>query len=299
MDIEPFGKDHATPGGSRDSCIEIADKIFGIRAPFGIAYEWVGQSKRGKDLGDMSSSGFKGFTPRQWVEVAEPEILRYIYMRTDIAKRVVLDLEKMDIYYDNFDKATRSHFKKDRDDEEELEAFSWNLAVKDGKEPHFTLAYRHAALLSQILPSENKVEWAVNRLKDTGLIKEEPSQDDIDGLRTRLALAKKWVETYAPEYRVKLLESLPDGIKSNFRNEDKTAMGIFMDALSDVDWSEESIKDIMVELTKSGRLGIETKRFFKVFYMTFLGSEKGPRAAPFISILDKGFVIERLKEVAS
>src|SRR5437867_2967556 len=63
VDIEPFGKDHATPGGSRDSCKEAARVLLGFEPPFGIPYEWVGYAEKGVDLGDMDSSDFKGFWP--------------------------------------------------------------------------------------------------------------------------------------------------------------------------------------------------------------------------------------------
>ena len=65
VDIEPFGKDHATPGGSRDSCKEVAETVMRFPPPMGIPYEWVGIADRGKDLGDMGSSDFLGFTPAQ------------------------------------------------------------------------------------------------------------------------------------------------------------------------------------------------------------------------------------------
>ncbi|MEM4790335.1 MAG: lysine--tRNA ligase, partial [Thermofilum sp.] len=56
VDFEPYGKDHATPGGSRDSCNELASSVFGFNPPTGLAYEWVGYRVGGKDVGDMGSS---------------------------------------------------------------------------------------------------------------------------------------------------------------------------------------------------------------------------------------------------
>jgi len=109
VDIEPFGKDHATPGGSRDSCKDIAKNIMNLDPPFGIPYEWVGMSEEGTDLGDMSSSTFKGFTPKEWLELGEPQSLRFIYLQTNPSKRIVLDLSKMDIYHDHLDLGYRSY----------------------------------------------------------------------------------------------------------------------------------------------------------------------------------------------
>src|SRR5207302_10879247 len=105
LDIGPFGKDHATPGGSRDSCKEIAETIMHFRAPMGIPYEWVGTSDRGKDLGDMGSSDFLGFSPGEWGEVADPQVLRYLYAYNPIVRRIVVDLYRVDASYGGYDRA--------------------------------------------------------------------------------------------------------------------------------------------------------------------------------------------------
>jgi lysyl-tRNA synthetase class 1 len=50
--VEPFGKDHATKGGSYDTGAAICREVFEAEPPFPITYEWI--SLKGK--GDMSSS---------------------------------------------------------------------------------------------------------------------------------------------------------------------------------------------------------------------------------------------------
>jgi lysyl-tRNA synthetase class I len=42
-----------------------------------------------------------------------------------------------------------------------------------------------------------------------------------------------------------------------------------------------------------------TSRFFRNLYLVLLGTEKGPRAAPFLAVLDKRFVLERLRDAAA
>src|SRR5207245_766861 len=158
VDIEPFGKDHATPGGSRDSCAEIAETIMHFRPPMGIPYEWVGIADRGKDLGDMGSSDFLGFTPAQWVEVGDPEVLRSL--------------------------------------------------APPPKEKPFALSYRHAAFLSQISPESDRLEWCLNRMRDTGMLTRRATEFERARIARRLAQSRVWVEKYATENRVKLLESL-------------------------------------------------------------------------------------------
>src|SRR5206468_2926428 len=170
--FEPFGKDHATPGGSRDSCAEIAETIMHFRPPMGIPYEWVGIADRGKDLGDMGSSDFLGFTPAQWVEVGDPEVLRYIYAFNPIFRRVVLDLYRIDSYHDTFDRAEAAFFSEKRQGDEDDQARSYELAylASPPKEKPFALSYRHAAFLSQISPESGRLEWCLKRMRDTGML---------------------------------------------------------------------------------------------------------------------------------
>src|SRR2546426_379270 len=165
VDIEPFGKDHATPGGSRDSCAEIAETIMHFRPPMGIPYEWVGIADRGKDLGDMGSSDFLGFTPAQWVAVGDPEVLRYIYAFNPIARRVVLDLYRVDSYHDTFDRAEAAFYSEKRQGDEDDQARSYELAylASPPKEKPFALSYRHASFLSQISPESGQLGWSLSQ----------------------------------------------------------------------------------------------------------------------------------------
>ena len=298
VDIEPFGKDHATPGGSRDSCAEIAQTIMHFRPPMGIPYEWVGIADRGKDLGDMGSSDFLGFTPSQWVEVGDPEVLRYTYAFNPIARRVVLDLYRADTYHDTFDRAEDAFYSSDREGDEDDQARSYELAylAPVPKEQPFALSYRHAAFLSQISPESGRLEWCLKRMRDTGMLTRVPTEGERARIGRRLTQSRVWVEKYAPENRVKLLESLPREVRSQLDADDRSALRLYATRAAAVPWNEESIKESMVVLTKKGGLPVETGRFFRDLYLILLGSEMGPRAAPFLAVLEKDWVLRRLNE---
>jgi lysyl-tRNA synthetase class 1 len=299
VDVEPFGKDHATPGGSRDSCKEVAKVILGIEPPFGIPYEWVGIAEKGVDLGDMDSSDFKGFWPGDWLRVADAEVLRYIYLVNPVGRRIVLDLGKMDVYHDAFDAAERSFYAMQRSEDEEVQARSYELAQLDPQpmEAPFQLSYRHAAFLHQISPPANRLEWCLARLKDTGILTRRLSDFDVDRVRRRLEQGGVWVEKYAPENKVVLLERLPTEVLVLLTPEDREALRTFASKAESTEWREDAIKGLMVALTKGGALPVDTPRFFRDLYLVLLGEEKGPRAAPFLAVLDKKFVLRRLLEV--
>ena len=43
---------------------------------------------------------------------------------------------------------------------------------------------------------------------------------------------------------------------------------------------------------------VKTPEFFRALDLVLLGKERGPRAAPFLAVLDKDFVIQRVREAA-
>jgi len=162
----------------------------------------------------------------------------------------------------------------------------------------FLLPYRHAAYLSQISPEQDRVDWVVRRLRDTRVLQRDLSQDERDRVRRRLAQARQWVEAYAPENRVALLERLTDEVRAQLTKQDRESLMIFAVKAEAANWREEAIKGAMVALTKGEKLPVLQSRFFRNLYLVLLGTEKGPRAAPFLAVLDKRFVLDRLRDAA-
>jgi len=301
VDVEPFGKDHAAPGGSRDSCKDIAQNVMRFAPPFGIPYEWVGYGEKGVDQGDMGSSDAIGFGPATWAAVGDPEVLRYTYLSVPPSRRIVLDLTRADAYHDGFDAGERAHFGGGTTEEEQLHARTYDLAAMDRPpaNPRFLLPYRHAAYLAQIAPKEGKLEWVLRRLQETGVLAREIDGEDRTRVDRRLSQAWAWVERYAPENKVVLLERLTDEVRVALSETDRTALRMWADRAAGIDWREEAIKRSMVELTSAGTLPVKTPEFFRALYLVFLGEERGPRAAPFLAVLDKAFVLGRVREAAA
>ena len=75
--VEPFGKDHASRGGSYDTGTRISHEVFEHEPPFPIPYEWI----RLKGRGDMSSSKGNVLSIDRMLDVVPPEALRYLVIR--------------------------------------------------------------------------------------------------------------------------------------------------------------------------------------------------------------------------
>ena len=76
--VEPFGKDHASKGGSYDTGMRISKEIYGHEPPHPIVYEWIMLGKKGA----MSSSTGVVVSISDMLKVVPPEILRYLIIRT-------------------------------------------------------------------------------------------------------------------------------------------------------------------------------------------------------------------------
>jgi lysyl-tRNA synthetase class 1 len=85
--VEPFGKDHASRGGSYDTGKRIAREIYGYEAPYPVVYEWIMLGKQGA----MSSSTGVVVSISDMLEVVPPEVLRYLIIRTKPEKHIQFD----------------------------------------------------------------------------------------------------------------------------------------------------------------------------------------------------------------
>ena len=302
VSFEPYGKDHATPGGSRDSCNDLALNVFGIKPPVGLPYEWVGLATDGRDLGDMGSSDFLGFTPREWLEVAEPEVLRYLYLSRDPMKRVVLSLQRIPQYTDQFDQAERVYYglEEPKMEPEILErmkkSYYYSLLEPPPPEPPFQLPYSHAVILVQILPERGEIlEEALERLRKTGYLGRELRDHELRKLERRLELARTWLAKYAPpRYRIRLLEEFDERMAERVDRRALRPLRELLIKLRSAEWTEESIKRSMMSVKKEGEL---EKEFFRALYLAFFGEPSGPRIAPYLAMLDKNWVLERLERL--
>ena len=85
--IEPFGKDHASAGGSYDTGKRISAEVYDYPAPHPIVYEWI--MLKGK--GAMSSSTGVTVSISDMLEILPPEVLRYLIIRSKPEKHIEFD----------------------------------------------------------------------------------------------------------------------------------------------------------------------------------------------------------------
>jgi lysyl-tRNA synthetase class 1 len=254
----------------------------------------------------MSSSDFIGFTPREWLEVAEPELFRFLVLRTPPMRKLVVGLHEIPTYYDWYYRAERVYYKREttgKESEDILLARSYELSYAKTRPPEEMPAqppYTHLAILAQVVPREHWGNEAIRRLIASGHLPENPSKASLERVERLLPRALNWAKKYAPShYRVEILEELPREIVERIPEEYRRLLAELGRVLEKLDsWSEESIKEAMIEFTRGWDAG-RRRRLYHYLYMVFLGRESGPRAAPLFSLLPRSFVVERLQSLES
>jgi len=217
-------------------------------------------------------------------------------------RRLTLSLDQVYHYVELYDFAERVYYDVEKPDRESWEiasikrSFELSQLKPIPEEMPFQLKYLHAVILVQTLPEEDLLENAIRRLKSTGLLVKDPDPLSVSRIDLRLKKALNWIKLYAPsEFQVRLLESLPVELKSSLNGEDRALLKNLMELFEPIEWSEESIKQTMMHLTstlsKSG-----SQRLFKALYLILFGKVSGPRIAPYLAMLNKSWVLNRLRE---
>ncbi|MDY0266558.1 MAG: lysine--tRNA ligase [Methanimicrococcus sp.] len=295
---EPFGKDHASSGGSYDSGIRISREVFENEPPLPIIYEWIMLGEKGA----MSSSSGVVVSISDMLEVVPPEALRFLIMKTRPEKHIKFDpgqplLNLVDEYERYRDKADPSLF------EERIVRLSQSKDVKQSKIP-----FKQMVTIYQVAGGD--LDKIKNIARRSGF-EEEPEM--IHQMARHVGL---WLEKYAPDFaKFGVKETVPVQAAS-LTNTQRAFLKAFSDELAAAggELSPEDIQRIVYDTKNAdstisknmvqyagGEIPaeeIDTKNFFIAIYTSLLGQASGPKAGWFLTSFDKDFLIQRFREAA-
>mgnify|MGYP003393857099 CR=1 FL=1 len=288
VDIEGGGKDHSTKGGARDVANHIAREVFNIEPPFDMPYEFflVGGKK-------MSSSKGHGASAREIADLLPPHILRLALIGKDIKQQFNLEPEgdTVPVLFDTYDKYAESFFANVQDDYTRVLSLIHLPSERAKLVSHFLPRFSQVAFLVQ-MPHLSYLD-EVARLKSGELSSEDKTEAEL-----RAKYAKYWLLEYAPEdFRYEIQKELPESA-NNFSEEQKKALSEIVRYIVQNTGSLDGqvLHTALHEMRKSS--GLEAKEFFSPIYQSILGKDSGPKAGWFLSVLDREFLMKRLKEVS-
>ncbi len=268
--VEPFGKDHATAGGSYDTGKRISREIYDYEPPYPIVYEWI--MLKGK--GAMHSSTGLAISINDMLEIVPPEVLRYLIIRQRPEKHIEFDpgLSLLNLI-DEYDRV-------------EGDKRAYQLSRTESEKPS-DIPYRHMVTAVQIA-QDRGFDYLLEVLKRTNY-----DTSNLAAIRQRANNARNWLLKYAPSFvKFKVQETLPPQVKS-FTKEQKLVLEILADEL-ERGMTGQEIHDNIYTVAKD--TGLDGKQIFEIVYLALLGLKSGPRAGHFLASLDKDFVVKRFKE---
>ncbi|MCS7202706.1 MAG: lysine--tRNA ligase [Dictyoglomus sp.] len=290
--VEPFGKDHATAGGSYDTGKVIVEEIFNYPAPYPFIYEWI--YLKGK--GAMSSSKGIAISINDILKILPPSWVRYLILRYKPDKHIDFDpVNGYILLAEDYERLEKIYFGLEGTPEERKElARVFEISqVKDiPKEPGPQVPLRHIITLAQI--SLGNEELLKEMLIRSGYEKE---LNKFSEILKRVDYVRNWLENYAPSHvKFKLQEDLPQ-ITKTFLPKEKDFLKALAEKIRDKNWEGEELQNFIYQLSQE--FNIPGKRAFQLIYLSFLNQDSGPRAGYFLVSLPKDFVIRRLEEAGN
>ena len=273
--FEAYGKDIMDSVKVNDW---VADEVLKYPHPLHVRYEMF-LDKSGKKI---SKSLGNVLTPQMWLKYGSPEsIMLLLFKRIKGTRNIALsDVPKLmdeynyleDVYFDNV--KVDNELKKTK-----LRGiYEYINHQKTPSKPSLHVPYMLLVQLASVMKGENRIEYAVNKLKSYGTIKER-----TDELVNVIKLAGNWADDF--EHFEKAQVTLDDKQRK---------------ALSDLigivrgENDPKSLQTKIFEVARSN--SIEPKDFFKLLYNILLSADRGPRLGPYIVDVGTEKVVDTLKQ---
>lgn len=289
VDIEGGGKDHSTRGGSRDVANHIAREVFNVEPPLDIPYEFflVGGKK-------MSSSKGRGASAKEIAALVPAHIFRLALLGKEPKRAIdfVPNGDTIPVLFDEYDRIAQKAWIGIDDDDTRL--FRHLHLTGDTRHiiPHFLPRFSLIAFLVQMPHVDVLAE--TERMKGSAL-----TEEDREALAERGEYARLWLDQCAPEeFRYELQTGAVPELARTFSVEQKAALQQIITVFEMNQFLDGARLHAALHEIKATS-GIAPKELFSAIYLAFLGRESGPKAGWFLSVLDRNFVLERLRTVVA
>jgi lysyl-tRNA synthetase class 1 len=275
--IEPFGKDHAAPGGSFDTGTRISSKIYNYPAPYPIPFEHIllklqPQEGTKAKVTAMSSSRGTNIPVHEILEAVPPVILRHVISRARPGKHIEFNpslplLHLIDEY------------------EREIGGIGRGVAGE--------IPFRHLITLVQI--ARGDFSKLIEVIKRSGYELHEEDEEELKEIRKKARYAENWLRSYAPPHvKFEVQAAVPAEELKNLSESQKAALTLLAHELREGKiLSAEDWHNKIYEVASA--TNTEPKEVFKAIYIALLGKPSGPRAGWLLGSLDTKFLRERFE----
>ncbi|HEX3082603.1 MAG TPA: lysine--tRNA ligase [Candidatus Saccharimonadia bacterium] len=277
VSVEPFGRDHATKGGSYDTGKVLVSDVFGGRAPYPVPYEFI------NTLGDtkkMSKSVGNVLTPGDALEVMPPEILRYFVMGSRPSR--TLNFDSGLGFYTLVDEYVRARTT------EGGAALGYARAAQ-AEETISSVPFNHLVSVHQAAREDEAATREI--LERTGY--EEAVKGEWPVIARELRFVKNWLAKYAPaSVKFAVQDTLPEVELTEAQRAFLAKLAHTIEAEQDL--NGQGMHDAIYAAAEVA--GLKAGQAFVALYRVILGQDSGPKAGWFLASLDHGWLLKRLRE---
>ncbi len=279
--VEPFGREHASAGGSYDTSVHIAKNIFHTTPPIPVPYDsihMVGDTKK------MSASKGTAISAQESIKIMPIEVVRYFILRAPLNKPLFFDpvdglVKLIDEFAELIAKTPRS---KSEETLLHISTRGEQTVVSRVPFSHLVNSYQTA------LKDPAKTLQVVRRTEHAGTV-----DQDEHIIKEQLRFIDEWLRLRAPEdVKFELREKINKG---EFNEKEQRYLNLLADKIAqapddaDGSWFHNAIYEL------KDSVGLEPKELFTTLYQAIIGKNSGPRAGWFLSILPKEWLLKRLR----
>ncbi|MFQ6105821.1 MAG: lysine--tRNA ligase, partial [Candidatus Hydrothermarchaeaceae archaeon] len=281
---EGAGKEYVVPTSAWWVNAEIVERILKFPMPVPIFYEhlMIDGKKMSASLGNV-------VYPREWLDVAPPELLRFFYNKK-LMKTRSFSWKNLPMLYDDYDLHAGVYYGKGNKNERERKHMErlYEISQLGDINRQLNLSFSHAAVISQFFKDRRAI---IESLKRLGIYDEKILDDTLE----RIELAGNWVQKHAPEEQRINLDVDIASVRAKLNDRQKSFLGELSGWL-EREHSAEQIHEKIYEISKEMKLpGGDA---FQAVYIALLDRREGPKAGAFIASLDRDWVVKRFVEVS-
>jgi len=280
VEAEPFGRDHATKGGSYDTGAALVRKIFNVEPPIPIPYDFinrVGETKK------MSKSAGNSIAISELAQVLPPEVIRFFTLRYSPDKKLFFsEVDGVIKLIDEFAELL-AKINKTPEDEQLLRICTAGVESIVSSIPFSHLVASFQAALKDV----DKTLNIIARTEYTGAVQAESAT-----IKAELSFIDEWLRRWAPEEVKFELQANPDfSVLSDSQKQYLTQLAEkIASAPQDADggWFHQAIYDF------KDKIDMPPQELFTTLYHVLIGKDSGPRAGWFLSLLPREWLVARL-----
>lgn len=279
---EPFGRDHATKGGSYDTGKEIVRQVYGAEAPYPVPYHFINRTGETKK---MSKSAGNVITAKELLTILPPEIVWFFLLRSSPDKQLFFgEGETLLRLFDDF-AALQAKADRTEGEQQLLDLCLLHVdlpVVSNVSFSHLVNTYQ-ASLRDpeQTLRTIERSEYATI------------AKQQADTIRRELKFIDTWLERWAPE---EMKFSLAEQVEpSAFSEKEKQLFCQLAEKVATAPMDADGEYFHLALYSCKDELNMQPKEIFSAVYRLLIGKQSGPRAGWFLSILPRDWLLARLR----